>query len=73
MTKRQIGLLLLAQLMMSSTIPAREGPAYKDPEKSIEHRVSDLLYRMTLEEKVAQLLSLWEDKGLLLGGVIWNR
>jgi beta-xylosidase len=30
-------------------------PAYKDPKLSVEDRVSDLLSRMTLEEKVAQI------------------
>lgn len=30
-------------------------PVYKNPHASIEHRVNDLLPRMTLEEKVAQL------------------
>ena len=30
-------------------------PIYKDPEASVEDRISDLLPRMTLEEKVAQL------------------
>jgi len=30
---------------------------YKNPDLPVTHRVSDLLSRMTLEEKVAQLLS----------------
>lgn len=30
-------------------------PAYKDPNASIEDRIDDLLPRMSLEEKVAQL------------------
>ena len=30
-------------------------PIYKDPKASIEDRVNDLLPRMTLEEKVAQM------------------
>jgi len=30
-------------------------PTYKDPDAPVEDRVSDLLPRMTLEEKVSQL------------------
>jgi len=34
-----------------------ENPPYKNPDLSIEERVNDLLGRMTLEEKMAQMLS----------------
>jgi beta-glucosidase len=34
-------------------------PDYKNPRLPVEHRVADLLSRMTLEEKVAQLTCLW--------------
>ena len=34
-------------------------PDYKNPRLSVERRVEDLLGRMTLEEKVAQLVCLW--------------
>ena len=33
-------------------------PTYKDPKQPLEHRVEDLLQRMTLPEKVGQLLQL---------------
>ena len=32
---------------------------YKDPTASIDERVSDLIVRMTLDEKVAQLGAVW--------------
>ncbi|MGB8491179.1 MAG: glycoside hydrolase family 3 N-terminal domain-containing protein, partial [Bacteroidales bacterium] len=35
-------------------------PAYKNPELTVQDRVSDLLSRMTTEEKVAQLMGLWK-------------
>ncbi|HEY0044144.1 MAG TPA: glycoside hydrolase family 3 N-terminal domain-containing protein [Allosphingosinicella sp.] len=38
-------------------------PLYKDSSQPTEARVEDLLRRMTLDEKVAQLLTVWEGKG----------
>jgi beta-glucosidase len=35
---------------------------YKDPNSPVEARVEDLLARMTLEEKVAQMMSIWDAK-----------
>src|SRR5580698_10612407 len=37
-------------------------PVYKDPASPVEARVEDLLGRMTLEEKVAQMMSIWDAK-----------
>ncbi len=39
-----------------------EVPAYRDPQRPVNERVTDLLERMTLDEKVAQMLCLWEGK-----------
>jgi beta-glucosidase len=42
---------------------AAPGPVpYKDPTLPVETRVEDLLSRMTLEEKVAQMQSIWDAK-----------
>ena len=41
---------------------AAAAPSYRDPERPLAERVEDLLARMTLEEKVAQLVSLWDAK-----------
>jgi len=44
---------------------ALQAPLYKDPRQPVEKRVDDLLTRMTLEEKVAQLETIWEGKAKL--------
>jgi beta-glucosidase len=40
-------------------------PLYKDPRQPVAKRVDDLLARMTLEEKVAQLETVWDSKAKL--------
>ena len=35
---------------------------YKDPDQAIEDRVSDLISRMTIEEKAAQMMGIWSEK-----------
>ncbi len=45
----------LAVLLALSAAASAEEPAYKDLNKSFEQRAADLVSRMTLEEKVAQL------------------
>jgi beta-glucosidase len=42
-----------------------ERPLYKDARQPVEKRVDDLLARMTLEEKIAQLETIWEQKAKL--------
>jgi beta-glucosidase len=41
-------------------------PAYKNPSLSAEKRVKDLLARMTLEEKAAQMMCIWQEKNTKL-------
>ncbi len=38
-------------------------PLYKDPHASVDARVNDLISRMTLQEKIAQISCIWQDKG----------
>ena len=52
---------VLCSVSASSQTTAR-GPIYKDPRQPTDRRVEDLLSRMTLDEKVAQLLTIWEQK-----------
>src|SRR3954449_11336821 len=51
----------LATAASTNAQPQRQ-PLYKDARQPVERRVEDLLSRMTLDEKVAQLLTIWEQK-----------
>src|SRR5579863_7181890 len=42
--------------------PAAKIPLYKNPAAPIARRVADLLSRMTLEEKAAQMMCIWQEK-----------
>jgi beta-glucosidase len=55
------GAALLATAIAVPALAAT-GPVYKDHAASVSARVDDLLGRMTLEEKVAQMLCVWEGK-----------
>lgn len=44
-------------LLWTVAVPGADLPLYKDPKAPIEKRVDDLVSRMTLEEKAAQLMS----------------
>ena len=46
--------------------PPTQREAYKDPAAPIEQRVEDLLARMTLPEKIAQITTVWTNKNALL-------
>jgi beta-glucosidase len=58
----KIALLLLALGPTTLACHAQELLPYRDPRVPVEQRVSDLLSRMTLEEKVAQLEGAWENR-----------
>ena len=49
----------------NSTIK-EETLGYKNPELSIDERVTDLIQRMTIEEKVAQMLCIWSKKNSMI-------
>ena len=54
--------LMMSIVTAGPAVPAPSPAPYKDPTLPVEARVEDLLKRMTLQEKVAQMLSIWDDK-----------
>jgi beta-glucosidase len=58
------GVVFAGAALAASGAPAVPpgGPSYKNAGASVEARVEDLLARMTLEEKVAQMQSIWDAK-----------
>jgi beta-glucosidase len=53
---------LVSLCACGSGILAQSVPPYRDPTLPVEQRVADLLSRMTLDEKVAQMESAWENR-----------
>jgi beta-glucosidase len=58
---------LLAFLAAHGAI-GQEAPAYKNSSLPVEQRVKDLLQRMTLEEKIAQLQGTWQNPNFISEG-----
>src|SRR6516165_5108305 len=59
------GLLVLGSLLAATSVQGQAGevrPDYRNPALPTARRVEDLLGRMTLEEKVAQMMCLWNAK-----------
>jgi beta-glucosidase len=63
--KRQSSLrgpaLILTLYALACGVAAQEAPIYRDAHAPVEQRVADLLSRMTLEEKIAQLEGTWQN------------
>lgn len=59
---------LLAALLLTTAAAAapQSTPLYRDAKAPVEQRVEDLLARMSLEEKVAQLTCIWNRKQEIL-------
>ncbi len=60
---------LTASLLVAAAAAGQtrgDRPAYKDPATPVEQRVQDLLGRMTMDEKIAQITTVWTKKNQLL-------
>lgn len=66
-------LLATTSLMGAAPAIARTGtPLYKDASAPIELRVRDLMGRMTLEEKVGQIIALWATKADIMDDLTFS-
>ena len=63
---RMLALACLAAGSAAAATPEAK-PLYKDAKAPVEQRIQDLLSRMTLEEKIAQITGIWNRKADLLG------
>src|SRR5580765_531502 len=63
-TMRRVTIALIASAAGAIAILEAQGPTppYRQSNAAVETRVADLLARMTLEEKVAQLFGIWNRK-----------
>ena len=57
-------IVVLAVISVATLNPAvaQDTPPFRNAKLPVEQRIADLLSRMTLEEKVAQLESVWENR-----------
>jgi beta-glucosidase len=57
---------VLAIALISCGQKDSDSPGYKDARLPVEERVADLMGRMTLQEKIAQMYCVWNDKAKFL-------
>ena len=57
---------MIEKISLDETVNQDERLAYRNADQPVEDRVADLLSRMTLEEKVAQMLCIWGQKKSML-------
>ncbi|MFN6936333.1 MAG: glycoside hydrolase family 3 protein, partial [Tsuneonella sp.] len=65
-------LCALAVAQAPAAIAASSGPLYKNTAAPIAARVADLLQRMTLREKIAQLRAAWAQKSEMIDGLAFD-
>src|SRR3974390_2256983 len=63
MTRRTTSIPAFLLLALTTAFAQTATPPYKNSSLSVDERVKDLLGRMTLEEKVAQMESTWQNYG----------
>ncbi|GAA0734734.1 glycoside hydrolase family 3 N-terminal domain-containing protein [Sphingomonas japonica] len=74
---RRRALSLLSSAAAGAMLPAGvvgaprglQAPAYRDRRRPVAERVADLIGRMTIEEKVGQMIALWATKSEIMDGL----
>ncbi|WP_448536639.1 glycoside hydrolase family 3 N-terminal domain-containing protein [Sphingobium yanoikuyae] len=72
--RQALGLLASTSALAAAPLAAKGkgGPLYKDATAPIDLRVRDLLGRMTLEEKVGQIIALWATKADIMDDLTFS-
>ena len=72
--RQALGLMASTSLLAAAPAVAAKkgGPLYKDASAPIDLRVRDLLGRMTLEEKVGQIIALWATKAEIMDDLTFS-
>ncbi len=70
LTGGSLGAIALTQAKIAFATTDRQ--LYKDASAPIPARVADLMARMTLEEKVAQIRTAWAAKGDMIDGLVFD-
>ena len=72
--RQALGLMASTSLLAAAPAVAAKkgGPLYKEASAPIDLRVRDLLGRMTLEEKVGQIIALWATKAEIMDDLTFS-
>jgi beta-glucosidase len=63
-------LAVVALVVTPFLLAGEPAPIYKDASRPVPQRVEDLVRRMTLEEKVAQMLTVWNSKTAIVDAAL---
>lgn len=66
------GAAMAAPMLAHAGTPAQRRELYRDARAPIPDRVADLLGRMTIEEKVMQMIALWATKAEVMTGLTFD-
>jgi len=65
-TKSGLAAIAMLSLGLCQTASAQQPPAYRDADLPVDERIDDLISSMTLDEKIAQITTVWNNKSDVL-------